>query len=346
MEDAVSVIVPIYNRAAIVPLTLDSVAAQSVRVRRLVCVDDGSTDGGAKVVDAWRRRNESQFGEFVLIRQPNRGVAAARNRGLAVAEDCRWVAFLDSDDCWPCDFVERATAALAARSDAVAASCNRVLRCDHGTRLQAQDLSPLATDPIAWMFEHGAGIASATLFDAARVRMRGGFDEALSTGEDAALFLRLSLDGPWLHLPGRASLIDRSVGSRPGAEGNLSGKFRDNCRRWAAVYQDFVLHGGGDRALSPAACRYWLSVIWSRAGRELALHGEFADARACYLASLGWHLVNLRTWQRLWLALVAQWTGFNYLAGPTISAEARQSEQLPTSRDRNSRFGRRSRKAA
>jgi O-antigen biosynthesis protein len=90
----VSVIVPTYNRADVLPRAIRSVLAQSWTDLELLVVDDGSTDATAEVV---ARHGDPRVR---YLRQPqNAGVSAARNRGLRAARG-DFVAFLDSDDEW------------------------------------------------------------------------------------------------------------------------------------------------------------------------------------------------------------------------------------------------------
>ncbi len=93
-DPTVSVIIPTYNRADLLPRALDSVIAQTFEDWEIVLIDDGSTDGTASLVDSYKRR----LGErIVYTRQPNTGCGGARNRGIDAARG-RFVAFLDSDD--------------------------------------------------------------------------------------------------------------------------------------------------------------------------------------------------------------------------------------------------------
>lgn len=87
----ISVVIPMFEAERFIERALHSVAAQTVRARAVVVVDDGSTDDGPRLVTACQGVR--------LIRQPNAGAGAARNTGVA-ATTSPWVAFLDADDVW------------------------------------------------------------------------------------------------------------------------------------------------------------------------------------------------------------------------------------------------------
>src|SRR4051812_17872649 len=96
-QTGVAVIIPLYNRATTVLHTLSSVANQTAPPQRVILVDDGSVDDSVATVNQWIATSELPW-KVTLIRQQNQGAGAARNRGLAEIDDCRYVAFLDSDD--------------------------------------------------------------------------------------------------------------------------------------------------------------------------------------------------------------------------------------------------------
>jgi glycosyltransferase involved in cell wall biosynthesis len=88
-----SVVIPTYNRSALVRRTLASVAAQSFRDFETIVVDDGSTDDTIEVLKPLESSGTR------ILQQPNRGPGAARNLGVAHASG-DYLIFLDSDDLW------------------------------------------------------------------------------------------------------------------------------------------------------------------------------------------------------------------------------------------------------
>lgn len=103
----ISVVVPFYNSAGDLGSCLSSIAAQTVSDLEVIMVDDGSTDGSAQVAEAMARADS----RFTLIKIPNSGPGAARNRGVA-AGTADFLAFVDSDDMLPPDAYERLLAVL------------------------------------------------------------------------------------------------------------------------------------------------------------------------------------------------------------------------------------------
>jgi glycosyltransferase involved in cell wall biosynthesis len=104
----VSVVIPTHNAERFVAEAIDSVLAQSVPTQ-LIVVDDGSTDTTGAIADA--------YGSALhCIHQAQRGLAGARNRGLAAARH-EWIAFLDADDQWETGKLERQCAVLSAHQD-------------------------------------------------------------------------------------------------------------------------------------------------------------------------------------------------------------------------------------
>jgi len=112
----IGVVIPYFQRAPrLLRRALDSVAAQEYGPVQVVVVDDGSPRPADEEITPELR---DAFPRITVVRQPNRGVAAARNAGLdALDEDVAAVALLDSDDYWKRTHLRNAAAALAAGAD-------------------------------------------------------------------------------------------------------------------------------------------------------------------------------------------------------------------------------------
>ncbi len=165
----VSVVLPMYNRAAYVAEAIASVYAQTSPVADVVVVDDGSTDESVAVVERVARPGLS------IVRQSNRGIGAARNRGIAAATG-DWIAFIDSDDLWEPDKLARQLAAGAGDgADLVFGHLVEFLSPE-----RAADLAGtlrVATSPVPGL------IASTLLARRAAIERIGPFDERLRVGE-------------------------------------------------------------------------------------------------------------------------------------------------------------------
>lgn len=112
MNDApiVTAIIPVFNGSRFLPAAIASIAAQSRGRVRAIVVDDGSTDDSVSAIGAL---GAAHHWIVPVFHDANRGVAAARNAGLARA-DTPYIAFLDQDDCWAEGKIDRQIAALAA----------------------------------------------------------------------------------------------------------------------------------------------------------------------------------------------------------------------------------------
>ncbi len=185
---AVAVVIPVRDRAAMVVEAVGSVLAQTFRDFALVVVDDGSTDGSADAAAA--ALAGAPAGSRVL-RAPPRGVAAARNAGVA-ASDATWIAFLDSDDLWEPAKLAVQMAWLAARpSYRIAQTGERWLdggrhRNPRAWHRKEEWLFPRCLERC--LVSPSAVVIRRDLYDAL-----GGFDPTFALCEDYELWLRIAL---------------------------------------------------------------------------------------------------------------------------------------------------------
>ena len=88
----VSVIIPVFNSEKYIRETIESVFTQKYTDYEIILIDDGSTDRTEEVTKRYLEKRN-----FYYIKQPNRGPAAARNRGIKISRG-QYCAFLDADD--------------------------------------------------------------------------------------------------------------------------------------------------------------------------------------------------------------------------------------------------------
>ena len=290
----IAVVVPTMNRRQLVAATLAAVQSQTLEPHRLIVVDDGSSDGTAEAVRQQFAAGGFPFDTELVVLERNRGAPAARNAGLARASDCDFVWFLDSDDFPPRNFLEKTASALQESPEAVAASTDRVIR----TRSHAwfSSLRALRPEPRPWFFEHGTVVGSCTLFRTDVVRRLGGFDEALPTGHDTALFMRIAGVGPWLHAAG-SPVVFLQRDFHP----HLKHRYDDWERRVTAIQEACLLEPGVDAVVSDELRRRVLCNRWYTAGRQLAEQGRWREAAECFRRSLAWK----RRFARAWFFLLA-----------------------------------------
>lgn len=132
----VSIIVPVYNVAEYVFRCLESLAAQTYSPIEIIVVDDGSTDGCAKICDDFARDKE----QFTVIHQFNAGLSAARNTGLNYCHG-KYITFVDSDDSVEPDFVSELLKCITEKRADIAVCGIDVLN-ESGKKVDHQVLRP------------------------------------------------------------------------------------------------------------------------------------------------------------------------------------------------------------
>lgn len=274
-----SVVVPTYNRASMLPGCVASIRAAGIPAE-IVIVDDGSTDDTEGVVQ--------RIADVTYIRQPNSGPATARNLGAANSHGSL-LAFLDSDDTWNPGILPRLVAALDRYPDSEAAFADALV----GNPTDGfQPLTLVTATGSGWTWESlesglvrhdrrsffhamiqrnrvflGATVVRRSAFDAI-----GGFDPSLFGGEDYEFVLRLAWRAPFLFVPDPLANYLKHPGTV-----STHGDRMD--REFAAVMQKMLEKQpdlpGEERAMIRARRRlllYWL-------GYNSYDRGDFVEAR-------------------------------------------------------------------
>jgi glycosyltransferase involved in cell wall biosynthesis len=209
----VSVVIPTYNRSAQVLRALDCVFAQTAPVHEVIVVDDGSTDGTAENI-------QSQHGLRVrVVRQHNRGVSAARNRGICEARG-EWVAFLDSDDIWLSTKIQDQLHAIAVTDDRAGlcftdnffeGDANRKLSRFEEVGFHASAQFGVLDEPPKLILQNREPLfTSSVMVRRSLFEDIPGFDEGMSIGEDTDLFFRLSFRTSFCYVARTLVGIDRT----------------------------------------------------------------------------------------------------------------------------------------
>lgn len=178
---AVSVIIPSYNCANFLPEALDSVVAQTLACTEIIVVDDGSTDETAKVVESYETWENVKY-----VVQANRGPAAARNRGVAMAKG-EFIAVLDADDVLPPTALEEMVAALI-ETDAQWCMIDVVKFWDNSREIQKTELPE--SDLLLGILKQDF-IRRAMFFRRSVLEQLGMWDESIFGREDWDINIRL-----------------------------------------------------------------------------------------------------------------------------------------------------------
>jgi glycosyltransferase involved in cell wall biosynthesis len=278
--EAVSVVIPTYNRAEFLRAALESVLAQTWPAREIVVVDDGSTDHTAAVVAALQAAG-APLRWLPGPHENRRGVA--RNRGVA-ATTAPLIAFLDSDDRWAPARLERQVAALRRAPAAGFAFCNVQAFDEHGPSgpLFLARATPYHGPILGAMLAEPRALSSSLLVRRRAFDQVGGFAD-IPMNEDYELLLRLAVRyaadyvaEPLVYVRqhanrtssthGRLPMLDhiRMVESFLAAHPALPGRVRARAREGLANVQfklarHYLAAGDG-----PAARRHLRAVLWNR----------------------------------------------------------------------------------
>jgi hypothetical protein len=190
------VVVPLFNKEATVRRCVEALLTQTEKPRRIVVVDDGSTDGSLQALAPFRDR-------ITVLRQPNAGPSAARNRGIYEL-DTEWVAFADADNCWLPDRIACIHRVVKAQPH-LEWMTGCYFRCTPDASTAIMPAIPVsmespggAVDYFDWTASAIAGIhASETLVGrTALVRSIGGFNVSLWCHEITFMYLSLAVQRP------------------------------------------------------------------------------------------------------------------------------------------------------
>jgi glycosyltransferase involved in cell wall biosynthesis len=253
----VSVIIPAYNRAYIINEAIKSILSQTFTDFEVLIIDDGSSDTTQQVV---RLVEDTRVKYF---HKENGGVSSARNMGIANAAG-EYIAFLDTDDLWPKNFIEVLMTKLQENKNYGLAYCPTTETSPDGTMIRKQDTARCVSGHITKELFKNSFIWPMAVLIRKNILQNFCFDESLKTSDDNDAFLRLSVKAPFVFVPD----IDVTRRTCPDSHARHS-TVKNACNR-ARSLERFYFHLGGDSFIPAKLARKKISRVYKRAARRNA----------------------------------------------------------------------------
>ena len=303
---SVTVVMPCFNAQDFIGAALSSVLEQDYEgVLEIFVVDDGSSDDSVAVAKA--------FAQVTVIRQANRGPAAARNRAIELASG-ELIAFLDADDVWTPNSLQARVDILLAEPDidVVFGDLTQWFATDGEAAVPAEAtwtlpayLAPALRS--GWLYPF---ILLDTIISiiTALVRRRvfeqvGLFDETLRMGEDYDFWIRVAQDH-------RFRKTDQVVARYRRHEGGTTMLVRNEICEYDVAVRALARHGlrsRGQARLPAGALERRLSSLCFDHGYFHYWHGDARIAARSFTQALGhqaWHGKALAYWLLSWLKVL------------------------------------------
>jgi glycosyltransferase involved in cell wall biosynthesis len=277
MTPDVSVVIPAYDSSATIGRAIRSIAAQTVDVREIIVVDDGSQDGTPRLV-------EETFPQVRIIRQANAGAAAARNAGARAASG-QWLGFVDADDEWAPTKLARqldvldAQPAIGMLGCLVAFERDGVVVPERPADAHRQVGEMRYADLLRG--DGGYFISASYLVRRETLLSAGGFEESLRSGHDTELFLRLLYLGHTLRVL-HEPLYIWHFGEDSLSGGGVSPKRARNIVRAMRAQPHPRDAANGVSLVSDAEYRRALAIALENAALACGNRGDFEGARELF----------------------------------------------------------------
>lgn len=280
----VTAVITTCDRPHLVRRAIQSVLAQTYQPLEVIVVEDGSNSG----IKEWlEKKNLRQF--RYVRHEKNEGLAKVRNIGLKLANG-DYIAFLDDDDEWKPDCIEKRIVALQKLSPKERESlgvvyCGCEIHIPHENRI-THNMPKIEGNIKKYIINNDLStIPSSCLFPKKVLQAIGGFDESLSSSIDHDIWMKLAVHEyhafavkePLVityHTRERKSMVSETTSRIRGVEEYLE--------KWAQTYQEWYGQEGGKRYI-----RYYRAkVLGGLAGKKLA-EGKFQEASRliCFVTS-------------------------------------------------------------
>ena len=229
----ISVVIPTYNRAATITGSIESALNQTYPVSEIIIVDDASTDNTGQTVQAL---GDDRIRYFCLDK--NKGAGGARNYGVSQAR-YDMIAFLDSDDTWHSDKIEKQVLLKSSNNDLrlIYTAYARIYDSFSETFPDMSEGNKLDGDILARILCENAVGTPTILMEKNLFEEIGGFDESLRSLEDWDLVIRAAAKTPFGFVP--EVLVD-AMFLNDGITSDLDEYFRSRCLMMQKYRQDYL----------------------------------------------------------------------------------------------------------
>lgn len=308
----ITVVIPAYNVAPFIGEALASVQSQSLADFEAIIIDDGSTDDTAICIAPFLADPR-----FRCIRTDNRGLSAARNRGLSESKT-QFVALLDGDDRYRPDYLVSMLTRIRSQPHVDFVTCDaESFVGDDGPRERFSDRYP-QNEPItlARLMRREVAVFGLCTLRVASVLAVGGYDESLRAAEDLDLWLRLLGQG---YVGGLVRKVLVDYRRRPGSLSNNAAKLMGA----TALAFDKAAHSLGDRpeaALAAARRDEAQAISTFEAGVDLVLSGQARYGVTAMRQS------DLKQGNRKWTVALALFSLLPPLARPALTLYRRGNQ--------------------
>lgn len=255
----ISVVIPLYNKAHTIVNTLNTVINQSYKDFEVIIVNDGSTDNGVEVIQKHFTDNRIR-----IINQKNAGVSAARNKGVEESKG-EWIAFLDGDDEWMPQYLEKMKEALSKYPNANMIGCASYYKDYITQQVSSNALIDKYNKQILpinyFMNPDRMTHIGATIIQKSSFTAQGGFKTGIRMNEDLLLQASIAMNGQFIYI---GDVLHVYVGNVQGQATSDNSKAEKNIKDQVSVINqlyDLYLNSSSKNKLVPIALKYRIRHI-------------------------------------------------------------------------------------
>ncbi|MFT2007751.1 glycosyltransferase family A protein [Pontibacter sp. 13R65] len=233
-DHCVSVVIPNYNNARYIVQAIESVYIQRFRIFECIVVDDGSTDNSIALLDSLTKK----YSSLKVLQQVNGGPSKARNKGWMEAKG-DLVAFLDADDLWKIDKLEKQVKLMQAENADVVTS--QYVWFDGKNKILNPQINREPIIPFDFWFDTYFSPSGVLLKKEVLISV-GGWDEELWGCEDMDLWFRCALSGYKFSIVNSNDVLIRSHANN--SKGNYLKMYQNHLlslNKWVELIKDIKL---------------------------------------------------------------------------------------------------------